>query len=169
MLILASAALLSATERGFRWDPAQPGNHRQTTWSHSVLLSVCPGSDFPASIPPLSHLCRLEIRAILRSERLRSDHFIRELPLPACLQDYLLYLDVLRVNGIPEAEDYLGQREEGAATSHPTAEDAERRDTCATGTRWWCSHALAVEFVMATSRHWRRTAVNKVVITLSTL
>ncbi|XP_030345975.1 ankyrin repeat and SOCS box protein 3 [Strigops habroptila] len=93
-----------------------------------------PKSHF-ASIPPLSHLCRLEIRAILRSERLRSDRFIRELPLPACLQDYLLYLDVLRVNAIPEAEDYLRQREEGAATSHPTTEDAERRDTCATGTR----------------------------------
>ncbi|NXL00359.1 ASB3 protein, partial [Mesembrinibis cayennensis] len=89
-----------------------------------------PKSHF-AFIPSLSHLCRLEIRSILTSERLRSDRFIRELPLPACLQDYLLYLDVLRVNAIPEAEDYLGQREEGApSTSHSSAEDAERRDTC---------------------------------------
>ncbi|XP_010135047.1 PREDICTED: ankyrin repeat and SOCS box protein 3-like [Buceros rhinoceros silvestris] len=68
-----------------------------------------------AFVPSLSHLCRLEIRSILTSNRLRSDRFIRELPLPACLQDYLLYLDVLRANVIPEAEDYLGQREEGAA------------------------------------------------------
>ncbi|KAM9271646.1 ankyrin repeat and SOCS box protein 3 isoform 1-T1 [Morus bassanus] len=84
-----------------------------------------------AFIPSLSHLCRLEIRSILTSERLRSDRFIRELPLPACLQDYLLYLDVLRVNAIPEAEDYLGQREERApSNTHSSAEDAERRDTC---------------------------------------
>ncbi|NWI34919.1 ASB3 protein, partial [Sula dactylatra] len=84
-----------------------------------------------AFIPSLSHLCRLEIRSILTSERLRSDRFIRELPLPACLQDYLLYLDVLRVNAIPEAEDYLGQREEGApSNTHSSAEDADRRDTC---------------------------------------
>ncbi|XP_074944188.1 ankyrin repeat and SOCS box protein 3 isoform X3 [Phalacrocorax aristotelis] len=81
---------------GFRWDPAKP-----------------------AFIPSLSHLCRLEIRSILRSERLRSDRFIRELPLPACLQDYLLYLDVLRVNAMPELEDYLGQREEGAPSNTP--------------------------------------------------
>ncbi|XP_009474469.1 PREDICTED: ankyrin repeat and SOCS box protein 3 [Nipponia nippon] len=89
-----------------------------------------PKSHF-AFIPSLSHLCRLEIRSILTSEHLRSDRFIRELPLPACLQDYLLYLDVLRVNAIPEAEDYLGQREEGApSTSRSSAEDAERRDVC---------------------------------------
>ncbi|XP_008933385.1 PREDICTED: ankyrin repeat and SOCS box protein 3-like, partial [Merops nubicus] len=71
-----------------------------------------PKSHF-AFIPPLSHLCRLEIRSVLRSERLRSDRSIRELPLPAYLQDYLLYLDVLRASGVPEAEEYLGQREEG--------------------------------------------------------
>ncbi|NXK04439.1 ASB3 protein, partial [Herpetotheres cachinnans] len=94
-----------------------------------------PKSHF-AFIPSLSHLCRLEIRSILTSKRLRSDQFIRELPLPACLQDYLLYLDVLRVSAIPEAEDYLGQREEGApSASHSAAEDAERRDTCNTGAR----------------------------------
>ncbi|XP_069706374.1 ankyrin repeat and SOCS box protein 3 [Phaenicophaeus curvirostris] len=87
-----------------------------------------PKSHF-ASIPPLSHLCRLEIRSILTSERLRSDRFIRELPLPTYLQDYLLYLDVLRADAILGAEDYLGQREEGApSTSHSSAEDAERRD-----------------------------------------
>uniref|UniRef100_A0A8D0FUF0 Ankyrin repeat and SOCS box containing 3 n=1 Tax=Strix occidentalis caurina TaxID=311401 RepID=A0A8D0FUF0_STROC len=91
-------------------------------------FSGTPKSHF-AFIPCLSHLCRLEIRSILTSERLRSDRFIRELPLPACLQDYLLYLDVLRVNAIPEAEDYLGQREEGApSTSHSSTEDAERRE-----------------------------------------
>ncbi|NXH69454.1 ASB3 protein, partial [Hydrobates tethys] len=94
-----------------------------------------PKSHF-AFIPSLSHLCRLEIRSILTSERLRSDRFIRELPLPACLQDYLLYLDVLRVNAIPEVEDYLGQREDGApTTSHSSAEDAERRNACNAGVR----------------------------------
>ncbi|NXS94511.1 ASB3 protein, partial [Jacana jacana] len=86
-----------------------------------------PKSHF-ASIPSLSHLCRLEIRSILTSERLRSDQFIRELPLPACLQDYLLYLDVLRVYAIPEVEDYLVQREQGApSTSYSHAEDGARK------------------------------------------
>ncbi|XP_029877226.1 ankyrin repeat and SOCS box protein 3 [Aquila chrysaetos chrysaetos] len=95
-----------------------------------------PKSHF-AFIPSLFHLCRLEIRSILTSERLRSDRFIRELPLPACLQDYLLYLDVLRANAIPGAEDYLKQREEGApSTSHSSAEGAEKRDTCNTCVRW---------------------------------
>ncbi|NXI95725.1 ASB3 protein, partial [Psophia crepitans] len=89
-----------------------------------------PKSHF-AFIPSLSHLCRLEIRSILTSERLRSDRFIRELPLPACLQDYLLYFDVLRASAILEVEDYLGQGEEGApSSSHSSAEDTERRDTC---------------------------------------
>ncbi|NXS55130.1 ASB3 protein, partial [Brachypteracias leptosomus] len=88
-----------------------------------------PKSHF-AFIPSLSHLCRLKIRSLLPSERLRSARSIRELPLPACLQDYLLYLDVLRANTIPEAEDYLGQREEGAPSA--SAEGAERRDACNT-------------------------------------
>ncbi|XP_054035996.1 ankyrin repeat and SOCS box protein 3 isoform X2 [Dryobates pubescens] len=94
-----------------------------------------PKSHF-AFIPSLSHLCRLEIRSILMSERLRSDHFIRELPLPACLQDYLLYLDVLRLNDIPEVEDFLRQREEGApSASHSSPKDEESRDACNTGAR----------------------------------
>ncbi|NWH57008.1 ASB3 protein, partial [Geococcyx californianus] len=85
-----------------------------------------PKSDF-ASIPPLSHLCRLEIRSILTSERLRSDRFIRELPLPTSLQDYLLYLDVLRASAILDTEDFLGQREEGTPSTTPSrAEDTER-------------------------------------------
>ncbi|NXY88601.1 ASB3 protein, partial [Alcedo cyanopectus] len=85
-----------------------------------------PKSHF-AFIPSLSHLCRLEIRSILSSKRLRSDRFIRDLPLPPCLHDYLLYLDVLRVSAIPQVEDYLRQREEEApSTSHSSTENAER-------------------------------------------
>ncbi|KFQ30951.1 Ankyrin repeat and SOCS box protein 3, partial [Mesitornis unicolor] len=81
-----------------------------------------PKSHF-AFIPSLSHLCRLEIRSILTCERLRSDWFIRELPLPPPLQDYLLYFDVLRAHGITEVEHYLRQREEGAPSStHSSAE-----------------------------------------------
>uniref|UniRef100_A0A670HUG3 SOCS box domain-containing protein n=1 Tax=Podarcis muralis TaxID=64176 RepID=A0A670HUG3_PODMU len=59
-------------------------------------------------IPPLSHLCRLAIRSLLTSDRLRSDQFIRQLPLPACLQDALLYKDVLRSYGISESQLRLG-------------------------------------------------------------
>ncbi|XP_028716708.1 ankyrin repeat and SOCS box protein 3 isoform X4 [Peromyscus maniculatus bairdii] len=53
-----------------------------------------------ACIPCLTHLCRLEIRACLKAEHLRSDSFIHQLPLPRSLQTYLLYEEVLRMNEI---------------------------------------------------------------------
>ncbi|XP_058134543.1 ankyrin repeat and SOCS box protein 3 isoform X3 [Dasypus novemcinctus] len=55
-----------------------------------------------ASLPSLTHLCRLKIRSSLKPEHLRSDSFIRQLPLPSSLHDYLLYAEVLRMNGVPE-------------------------------------------------------------------
>ncbi|XP_007641526.1 ankyrin repeat and SOCS box protein 3 isoform X1 [Cricetulus griseus] len=55
-----------------------------------------------ACVPCLAHLCRLEIRTSLKAERLRSDNFIRQLPLPRSLQSYLLYDEVLKMNEIPE-------------------------------------------------------------------
>nr|XP_011711518.1 ankyrin repeat and SOCS box protein 3 isoform X4 [Macaca nemestrina] len=55
-----------------------------------------------ATIPSLTHLCRLEIRSSLKSERLRSDSYISELPLPRSLHNYLLYEDVLRMYEVPE-------------------------------------------------------------------
>ncbi|XP_076990328.1 ankyrin repeat and SOCS box protein 3 [Tamandua tetradactyla] len=55
-----------------------------------------------ASVPSLTHLCRLKIRSSLKREQLQSDSFIRQLPLPSSLHDYLLYAEVLRVNEIPE-------------------------------------------------------------------
>ncbi|NXT61055.1 ASB3 protein, partial [Chaetops frenatus] len=77
-----------------------------------------------AFLPSLSHLCRLEIRSLLGSERLRSERAIRELPLPTCLQDYLLYLDVLRAHAIPDLQDSQQQgEEEGAPCSHSEPED----------------------------------------------
>ncbi|NXJ69344.1 ASB3 protein, partial [Rostratula benghalensis] len=85
-----------------------------------------PRSHF-ASIPPLSHLCRLEIRSTLTSGRLRSARFIRELPLPACLQDYLLYFDVLRVYALPEVENYLVQREQRAPSTSCSSPEAGER------------------------------------------
>ncbi|KAM9601689.1 ankyrin repeat and SOCS box protein 3 isoform 2-T3 [Trichechus inunguis] len=55
-----------------------------------------------ASIPSLTHLCRLEIRSSLKPEHLRSDRFICQLPLPRSLHDYLLYAEVLRMHEVPE-------------------------------------------------------------------
>ncbi|XP_029414483.1 ankyrin repeat and SOCS box protein 3 isoform X1 [Nannospalax galili] len=55
-----------------------------------------------ASVPCLTHLCRLKIRCCLKAEHLRSDSIIRQLPLPKTLQNYLLYEEVLRMNEIPE-------------------------------------------------------------------
>lgn len=83
------------------------------------------GFHFAALLPSLSHLCRLEIRSLLGSKRLRSERVIRELPLPACLQDYLLYLDVLRASTIPDLQDSLQQGEEGAPASHSKADMEE--------------------------------------------
>ncbi|KAM9053199.1 ankyrin repeat and SOCS box protein 3 isoform 1-T1 [Megaptera novaeangliae] len=55
-----------------------------------------------ASVPSLTHLCRLEIRSSLKPEHLRSNSFICQLPLPRSLHDYLLYAEVLRMNEVPE-------------------------------------------------------------------
>uniref|UniRef100_A0A4W2GAM0 Ankyrin repeat and SOCS box containing 3 n=1 Tax=Bos indicus x Bos taurus TaxID=30522 RepID=A0A4W2GAM0_BOBOX len=55
-----------------------------------------------ASVPSLTHLCRLEIWSCLKLEHLQSDGFIRQLPLPRSLHDYLLYAEVLRMNEVPE-------------------------------------------------------------------
>ncbi|XP_054584257.1 ankyrin repeat and SOCS box protein 3 isoform X2 [Eptesicus fuscus] len=55
-----------------------------------------------AAVPSLTHLCRLEIRSILKPEHLRSDNFICQLPLPRSLHNYLLYSEVLRMNEVPE-------------------------------------------------------------------
>ncbi|XP_044781840.1 ankyrin repeat and SOCS box protein 3 isoform X3 [Bubalus bubalis] len=55
-----------------------------------------------ASVPSLTHLCRLEIWSRLKLGHLQSDDFIRQLPLPRSLHDYLLYAEVLRMNEVPE-------------------------------------------------------------------
>nr|XP_012418951.1 PREDICTED: ankyrin repeat and SOCS box protein 3 isoform X2 [Odobenus rosmarus divergens] len=55
-----------------------------------------------ASVPSLTHLCRLEIRSTVKPEHLRSDSFICQLPLPRSLHNYLLYAEVLRMNEVPE-------------------------------------------------------------------
>lgn len=96
-----------------------------------------PRSHF-AVIPSLSHLCRLEIRSILGSERLRSDRFIRALPLPVCLQDDLLYLQLLRVSTVPGAEENLRHSEEGApSAAASTSDHTENRDARNSPARWW--------------------------------
>ncbi|KAM6220676.1 ankyrin repeat and SOCS box protein 3 [Rhynchocyon petersi] len=55
-----------------------------------------------ASVPPLSHLCRLEMWSVLTPAQLRSKSFMGQLSLPRTVQRYLLYDDVLRMNGVPE-------------------------------------------------------------------
>ncbi|XP_038607034.1 ankyrin repeat and SOCS box protein 3 isoform X1 [Tachyglossus aculeatus] len=59
-----------------------------------------------ASIPPLAHLCRLEIRSLLSAERVRRPSCVAQLQLPASLHDYLLFRDVLRTHSIPEHFDH---------------------------------------------------------------
>ncbi|KAM9069103.1 ankyrin repeat and SOCS box protein 3 isoform 5-T5 [Sarcophilus harrisii] len=69
--------------------------------AHAENSSWVPLNHF-GSVPCLTHLCRLEIRSILKPERLRSDNYIRQLPLPTSLHHYLLYAEVLRMNDVPE-------------------------------------------------------------------
>ncbi|KAJ6667086.1 hypothetical protein lerEdw1_019090 [Lerista edwardsae] len=94
-------------------------NWKQLPWhvelillNHKEVSTWVPSSHFEF-IPSLSHLCRLEIRSLLTSQRLRSDQFIRQLPLPTCLQDFLLYLDVLRTHDISDSWLQLGEVYEG--------------------------------------------------------
>ncbi|XP_018119880.1 ankyrin repeat and SOCS box protein 3 isoform X1 [Xenopus laevis] len=60
------------------------------------------------TIPALMHLCRLQIRSLLTTERLRSAEFICTLPLPVCLQDFLHYSDVLRKYAITRMPNSSG-------------------------------------------------------------
>ncbi|XP_039105122.1 ankyrin repeat and SOCS box protein 3 isoform X1 [Hyaena hyaena] len=64
--------------------------------------SSCALQKHVASLPSLTHLCRLQIRSSLKPEHLRSDSFICQLPLPRSLHNYLLYEDVLWMNAVPE-------------------------------------------------------------------
>ncbi|NWJ10085.1 ASB3 protein, partial [Crypturellus undulatus] len=81
-----------------------------------------PSSHFDL-IPPLSHLCRLEIWSILKSKCLRPERFIRGLPLPAPLQDYLLYLDILKASAVPAVGESLRVgSEEIAPAGHCSSE-----------------------------------------------
>ncbi|XP_055970032.1 ankyrin repeat and SOCS box protein 3 isoform X1 [Sorex fumeus] len=64
--------------------------------------SAAPLQEHVASVPSLSHLCRLEIWSGLKPKHLQSDIFVNQLPLPRSLQNYLLYSDILRRNDVPE-------------------------------------------------------------------
>ncbi|XP_063774725.1 ankyrin repeat and SOCS box protein 3 [Pseudophryne corroboree] len=72
--------------------------------THSEQFTWIPKKHF-ASIPSLMHLCRLKIRSVLSTERLRSGRYISQLPIPACLQEYLQYSEVLHLYGIARKDD----------------------------------------------------------------
>ncbi|KAM4694866.1 ankyrin repeat and SOCS box protein 3 isoform 1-T4 [Discoglossus pictus] len=67
--------------------------------THAENCTWIPQKHF-ASIPPLTHLCRLEIRSSFKSEHLRTNSLFLQLPLPSCIQDFLVYSDVLQSYGI---------------------------------------------------------------------
>lgn len=84
------------------WKRLPPAEERLLS-SHAESSSWVRRKHFD-SIPTLAHLCRLEIRSLLKSERLRSDQYVRKLPIPTCLQEYQLYSDILQKYGISEEE-----------------------------------------------------------------
>ncbi|XP_031439184.1 ankyrin repeat and SOCS box protein 3 isoform X2 [Clupea harengus] len=47
-------------------------------------------------IPPLAHLCRLQLRACVGSQRLAERSYVQRLPLPSLLHDYVQFSDVFR-------------------------------------------------------------------------
>ncbi|XP_075060155.1 ankyrin repeat and SOCS box protein 3 [Mixophyes fleayi] len=67
--------------------------------THAEHFTWIPKKHF-TSIPSLMHLCRLKIRSLLKTEHLRSSNYISQLPLPACLQEYLQYSELLHLYGI---------------------------------------------------------------------
>ncbi|KAG8123076.1 hypothetical protein E2320_018498 [Naja naja] len=85
-----------------------PWNVEQVLSSRKATSMWVPCSYFE-HIPSLSHLCRLEIRSLLTSVDLQSDQHIRQLPIPTCLQEFLLYLDVLRTYSISESWLKVGE------------------------------------------------------------
>ncbi|XP_077190522.1 ankyrin repeat and SOCS box protein 3 isoform X2 [Paroedura picta] len=91
-----------------------PWDLEQILSEHKRPSAWVPCSHFEF-IPPLSHLCRLEIRSLLTSDRLRSDQFICQLPLPAGLQNYLLFSDILTTYGVARSSLTLGEVHEGDA------------------------------------------------------
>nr|XP_060610533.1 ankyrin repeat and SOCS box protein 3 isoform X1 [Anolis sagrei ordinatus] len=79
-------------------------------------------------IPSLSHLCRLETRSLLTSDRLRSDQFVHQLPLPDCLQNFLLYSDILHTYDISEHWLKLWETHgENPSQSSSSSDNTERR------------------------------------------
>ncbi|XP_053315646.1 ankyrin repeat and SOCS box protein 3 [Spea bombifrons] len=76
-----------------------PPDVDQILSTHAGSSTWIPPEHF-ASIPTLVHLCRLEIRSLLKSEHLRSNECISQLPLPPCLQEFLHYSEVLQMYGI---------------------------------------------------------------------
>ncbi|KAM4770881.1 ankyrin repeat and SOCS box protein 3 [Rhinophrynus dorsalis] len=81
-----------------------PPDVEQTLSTHAETSTWIPQKHFE-SIPTLMHLCRLEIRSLLNTERLRSSDFICQLPIPSCLQDFLQYSEVMRMYGITCKDD----------------------------------------------------------------
>ncbi|CAJ0951242.1 unnamed protein product [Ranitomeya imitator] len=74
-------------------------------WQQLPPFPVYLSETIMASLPSLMHLCRLQIRSLLKTEHLRSNKFISQLPLPVCLQDYLQYSDVLHHYGVARKDD----------------------------------------------------------------
>ncbi|XP_066468012.1 ankyrin repeat and SOCS box protein 3 isoform X2 [Tiliqua scincoides] len=105
-----------------------PWHVEQILSDHRGVSTWVPSSHFEF-IPSLSHLCRLEIRSLLTSQRLRSDQFIRQLALPTCLQDFLLYSDVLRTHDISDSWLQLGEACEGnGLLPQSNSENTEKRE-----------------------------------------
>ncbi|XP_029449282.1 ankyrin repeat and SOCS box protein 3 isoform X5 [Rhinatrema bivittatum] len=112
--------ILNFTLEFTNWKKLSPAVE-QTLSAHTESSTWIPPKYF-ACLPSLTHLCRLKIRSLLKSECLRSGHFIYQLPLPACLQHFLLYSETLRRYGIPELSD----NHEYLRTVDSNSEDTER-------------------------------------------
>ncbi|XP_062859737.1 ankyrin repeat and SOCS box protein 3 isoform X2 [Trichomycterus rosablanca] len=56
------------------------------------------------NVPALTHLCRLAVRAAVGSKALSKPSFVRRLPVPALLQDYLQFSDVFSAYAFSAAD-----------------------------------------------------------------
>ncbi|XP_048843963.1 ankyrin repeat and SOCS box protein 3 [Brienomyrus brachyistius] len=65
------------------------------------------------SMPPLCHLCRLAVRNVVGSQSLASKTFVRRLPVPVLLQDYLNFVDVFGAHDLPKQAEQEGAGSQG--------------------------------------------------------
>lgn len=68
--------------------------HHGLSMYHGGVADLALALSPAEGIPPLAHLCRLQLRASVGSPRLADRSYVQRLPLPSLLHDYVQFKDV---------------------------------------------------------------------------